>query len=159
VKAAEIRQTLGGVRLHVLDGHGQELTRQCTCQLVRPEGWGGEPRFGTFSKPALNESSARYPGEIQFRGLHPGPIVIRIRVPGYASLRVETVVESGTERDLGEFRMSEALSIRGRVVDANGSAVSGHLHLTLADAAAENPSALPLLREDATGDANGRVGA
>jgi protocatechuate 3,4-dioxygenase beta subunit len=156
VKAAEIRQNLGGVRLHVLDEQGQELTRRCTCRLLRPEGWGGNPRFGTISKLALDESSARYPGEIQFRGLHPGPIVVRIGVPGYATLDVETAVESGTERDLGEFRMKEALSIRGRVVDADGSAVSGHLHLIPADAAGENPSAPLLPREDVTADANGR---
>jgi hypothetical protein len=155
VKAAEIRKSLGGIRLHVLDQEGQELARPCTCQPMRPMGWEGNSRWLNTSKPAFDRSSPLYSGEIRLRGLHPGPVVLRIGASGYGTLYVESVVESGTERDLGEFRMKEALSIRGRVVGADGSAVAAVVHLRQADSAAEHPSALPLVHEDACADANG----
>ncbi len=137
---AQLRSSLGGVWFRIVDEQGRSPEVPCAVELTRSSGEVGSwpylelermvesasnsiPNTGVdFDAGSIQGARAiSNPGEIRLRGLHPGPIGIEVSLPGHASLQLETVVDSGVDRFLGEFRLVRSLGIRGRVLNPNGT--------------------------------------
>lgn len=107
---AQIDAALGSVHLRVVDEHGDAPQESGSCIFSRSP---------TATTTTLRSFLAKN-GEGRIERLMPGLLGIELRIPGYARVRVEVLVESGRDLDLGEFRLEPEVTIRGRVLDPAG---------------------------------------
>jgi hypothetical protein len=116
----QLRESFGGIRFQVVDDQGQPTTPQ-VCRVIHSEWRDPSLTASTSGDLAPNQFSTSNPGEVRIRALQAGPLAIQLSLRGYARVQLETVVEPGIERDLGEVRLERNLFIRGNVLNADGS--------------------------------------
>ena len=110
VTSQEIDKRLATLRFKVTDGDGKPPPTSVACNLWR------DVEAGTLSELPPSSTS----GEFLLERMLPGPLGIEIKAPGFAHHVIETRIEPGLDKDLGEIRLQPETSIRGRVLDPDG---------------------------------------
>jgi len=136
----ELRSSLGGVQFRIFDAEGRKPETPGMVMLARSAG--AESAYENYvDHGGSNESPwIAKPGEVRLRGLHPGPVGIQVSVPGFAPLQVETVVEPHVDRDLGAFLLERCLTIRGFVVNPDGTPADADVEYVAVGDAADGAS-------------------
>ena len=121
----EILGLYGGIRFRVVGANGLPPTERCDFRLGRrsESTWISElgNSHGLPSYPPWSSEQ----GEVRRQRLLPGPIGLELAFRGSSCIRIETTVEPGVVRDLGEFRLENGTQISGRMLDEQGKPTSG----------------------------------
>jgi RNA polymerase sigma-70 factor (ECF subfamily) len=123
IERARLEAKLGGLTLRLIDaGTGAPITgagpgqgpANGMVQLGLPSGG------GAYATPDAD-------GRVMFARQAPGLHELELFRKGYERVEKTVRVPSGGVADLGDFALAPAATIRGRVVDARGAPVNGHL--------------------------------